>query len=94
MTEEKHHIVGYKLFTKIWVVLLILTAVTVLVAQVDLGYFNVIVALTVASTKALFVILYFMHLKYEPGVFKIMVIICFVTLAIFIGLTFFDVAYR
>lgn len=91
---KDHHIVSYKTFLIVWAALLVLTAVTVLVAQVDLGYFNVVVALIVASTKAAVVILYFMHLKYESSFFKLMVFICLLILTIFIGLTFFDVAYR
>jgi len=35
-----------------------------------------------------------MHLKYENRVLKGMVATAFVVLAIFIGMTFFDVAYR
>ncbi|MGA1862513.1 cytochrome C oxidase subunit IV family protein [Deferribacter thermophilus] len=93
MSGEKHT-VSYKVFTLVWIFLLILTAITVLVAQIDLGFFNVIAALTVATTKALLVILFFMHLKYENKLFKISVFIAFLILAIFIGFTFFDVAYR
>jgi cytochrome c oxidase subunit 4 len=37
---------------------------------------------------------FFMHLKYENLTFKLMVLAAFVILAIFIGMTFFDTAYR
>jgi cytochrome c oxidase subunit 4 len=37
---------------------------------------------------------YFMHLKYEDRVFKVMLLVSIVTLATIIGLTFFDVAFR
>lgn len=94
MSDNEHHIVSYKKFSFIWIILLILTGVTIMVAQIDLGYFNVVAAMTVATTKAMLVIMIFMHLKYENTFFKIMVFICFLILAIFIGLTFFDVAYR
>lgn len=92
--SEEKHIVSYKIFTFVWVSLLILTAVTVWVSGIDLGYFNVVAALVVASTKAFIVIMFFMHLKYENRLFKGVVFLTFLILAIFIGFTFFDVAYR
>ncbi|MBZ4644357.1 MAG: cytochrome c oxidase subunit [Deferribacteres bacterium] len=94
MSAENKHIVSYKTFVSVWVILMFLTAVTVWIAKIDLGFLNVVAALTVATTKALIVILFFMHLKYENRLFKISVFITFLILAIFIGFTFFDVAYR
>ena len=94
MSAENKHIVSYKTFVSVWVILMFLTAVTVWIAKIDLGFLNVVAALTVATTKAFIVILFFMHLKYENRLFKISVFITFLILAIFIGFTFFDVAYR
>jgi len=88
------HIMPFRLLAKIWLALLALTGVTVGVASVDLGYLNVLAAMAVASTKALLVVLFFMHLKYENRALGAFVILVFVILAIFIGLTFFDVAWR
>jgi len=93
-TETNHHGPGYKLFVIIWAVLLVMTGVTVYAAQVDLGFLNVVVALSIATVKASLVTLFFMHLKYENLTFKIMVLVAFAILAIFIGFTFFDTAYR
>jgi len=53
-----------KLYYTIWIALLVLTVVTALVATVDLGPFNTIVALVIATFKALLVVLFFMHVKY------------------------------
>ena len=92
--SHEHHGPGYKLFILIWIGLLILTGVTVLAAEIDLGFLNVALAMTIASTKAALVTFFFMHLKYENMALKVMVLICFIILAIFIGLTFFDTAYR
>ncbi|GAB6112761.1 cytochrome C oxidase subunit IV family protein [Desulfomicrobium salsuginis] len=88
------HIMPFGLLAKIWLALLVLTGVTVGVASFDLGFLNVLAAMSVASAKALLVILFFMHLKYENRVLGAFVILVFVILAIFIGLTFFDVAWR
>ncbi len=94
MHAEEEHIVEYKLLFKVLIALFILTGLTVLAGSVDLGYLNVVVALLIATAKACLVVFFFMHLKYEGGLFKIMVLLVFVILAIFIGFTFFDVAFR
>jgi|ERR1700723_968409 cytochrome c oxidase subunit IV len=48
----------------IWIALLICTALTAGVAFIDLGPFNTIVALSIATFKAILVVLFFMHVKY------------------------------
>ncbi|BCS89723.1 cytochrome C oxidase subunit IV family protein [Pseudodesulfovibrio sediminis] len=93
-THSEHHGPGYGLFIAIWGVLMCLTVVTVWAASIDLGFLNVVAAMTIASTKALLVTFFFMHLKYENITLKTMVLLAFVILAIFIGFTFFDTAYR
>lgn len=94
MSEEHSHIVSYRTFTVIWVVLLVLTLVTIAVAQVDLGAWNIWVAIGIATIKSSLVVAIFMHMKYEHWFFKVSLLITFVILAIFIGLNFFDVLYR
>ncbi len=92
--SEHEHIVSYKVIVFIWLVLLVLTGVTVAVSFVDLGALNIWVALGIASTKSSLVISYFMHMKYERPIFKISLLVALCTLAIFIVLTFIDVLYR
>ncbi len=92
--SEHEHIVSYKVIVFIWLVLLVLTGVTVAVSFVDLGALNIWVALGIASTKSALVISYFMHMKYERPVFKLCLLVALCTLAVFIGLTFIDVLYR
>lgn len=94
MSHNEPHIMSVKQASVILGILLFLTCVTVAVSRIDLGFLNVAVALFLATTKSLFVILFFMHLKYENRMFQFFVFICFLILAIFIGFTFFDVAYR
>jgi cytochrome c oxidase subunit IV len=48
----------------IWLALLAFTGITVGAAFVDLGPFNIIVALAIATIKATLVVLFFMHVKY------------------------------
>jgi cytochrome c oxidase subunit 4 len=91
---HQHAPVRYRTFIVVWVLLLALTAVTVTVSRIHLGPLNIWVALSIASIKSALVIFFFMHLKYETLVFKIFLLGALVTLAVFIGLNFFDVLYR
>lgn len=88
------HILGDRLLAAIWAALVCLTALTIAVARIDLGFYNVLAALGIASTKALLVILFFMHLKYENRLLKWLLCLACLVLALFIGMTFFDVAFR
>src|SRR5512134_3759788 len=94
MTEEKHHIVPSRVFVAVWAALLALTAVTVTVAGMHLGRFSMVAALTIASVKAGLVLWYFMHLKYEHKLFKVLLLLPVATITVIIGLTFFDIWYR
>jgi len=50
-------------YFSVWIALLVGTFLTYEVAKIDLGVFNSAVALIIATTKALLVALFFMHLK-------------------------------
>jgi cytochrome c oxidase subunit 4 len=85
------YIVPVKTYIGIFIALLCLTALTTGVAFVDLGAeLNTIVALAIAVTKMLLVILFFMHVKYSPGLTKVVVVSGFFFLAILIALTLAD----
>ena len=58
------HIVSAKTNIAVWLALLVLTGVTAGIAFVDLGPLNTVVALVIATVKALLVVLIFMHVKY------------------------------
>jgi cytochrome c oxidase subunit 4 len=92
--NEQHHILSYKKLTGIWLILLALTALTVGITRIDLGGYKVLGALTIACVKAGLVIAVFMHMKYEGRLLRWLLFLALVTLAIFIGFTFFDVLYR
>lgn len=94
MNEQDNHIVSTKTFVLVWIALLILTAITVTVAKLDLGAFSTFTAIVIASVKAGLVLWYFMHLKYENRLLKLLLLVPIVTLAVIIGLTFVDVWYR
>ena len=66
---KENHTVSYKIYLNILAVLLFLTIVTVAVAQVDFGPWNVFIAMLIASIKGALVLLFFMHLKYEDKLY-------------------------
>jgi len=68
------HVLSSKLYYTIWIVLLVLTGVTAWIATVDLGPLNTIVALAIATCKAVVVTLFFMHVKYTSEKLTKMVI--------------------
>ena len=72
MTE---HVVPKKIYVAIWATLMAMTLITTLVAFVDLGRFNTVVALAIATFKASLVVLFFMGAKYTPRLTRV-VIIC------------------
>jgi cytochrome c oxidase subunit 4 len=72
----------------------VLTGVTVGVSYIDMGFFNIPIALAIACTKVTFVLLFFMHLKYEGRIINISFISTVLVLVVLIGFTFWDVAYR
>ena len=94
MSEPHAHIVPYRTFIFVWIALLVLTAVTVAVAQYHFGALNVWIALGIATLKAGLVVAFFMHMKYETPLFKLALLAALAILAIFIGLTLVDVLYR
>jgi cytochrome c oxidase subunit 4 len=88
------HITSKRVYYTIFAALLALTFLTVVVARIDLGRFNTIVALTIAVTKAVLVVLFFMHVRYSTPLTKLVVVAGFLWLAILIGLTMVDVTTR
>ena len=88
------HVSPLKVYIGIFVILMVLTAVTVAVAYVNLGQMNKVVALGIASFKATLVVLYFMHVKYASRMTKLIVVTGFFFLAILLGMTMIDYGSR
>jgi len=61
--HEEHTTHSQGFYLAIGIVLLILTATTVGAAFVNLGPFNPVIALLIATIKATLVVLFFMHVK-------------------------------
>lgn len=79
----------------IWIILLVGTGLTAAVAFVDLGPANTIVALSIASFKAILVVLFFMHVKYTHEKLTPLVIVSAIFfLLILLALSMADYATR
>jgi cytochrome c oxidase subunit 4 len=89
------HIISSKLYIAIWMILMCLTVITALVAFVDLGPFNTVVALVIATLKALLVVLVFMHVKYtSEKLTKVVIVSALFWLFILLALSMADYATR
>ncbi|MBC6414987.1 MAG: cytochrome C oxidase subunit IV family protein [Bdellovibrionales bacterium] len=62
---------SFKTNLSVLIALLILTVITVLVAQVDFGIFNAFFAMLIAGIKGALVLMYFMHLKYDEKIYSL-----------------------
>lgn len=94
MSQEKTHIIPYKTYVYVLLVLLSLTFISVAVTSIELGTFTVTVALVLASIKSFLVLSYFMHLRFDHKIFAIMVTGILLIIVIVILITFLDYYYR
>jgi cytochrome c oxidase subunit 4 len=83
-----------KTYIWIWAALMLLLLATWGVAQLNLGDWNVVVALTIAVTKMLLVILFFMHVRHSSRLTWIFVAAGFIWLLIMLDLTLSDYLTR
>jgi cytochrome c oxidase subunit IV len=89
------HIMSSKLYYTIWITLMCLTVITAAVSFIDLGRFNTVVALVIATVKALLVILFFMHVKYtSEKLTKIVIVSAIFWLFLLLALSMADYATR
>ena len=65
MSEQNHHIIPVRTYLIVFAALMVLMILTVAVAFFDFGILNKGIALTIATTKAALVMLFFMHLRYS-----------------------------
>jgi cytochrome c oxidase subunit 4 len=98
--EEEHHIVSPVTYMIILLALLLGTALTVLASYIDLGewhiapgltlFWNPVVALAIATTKMLLVVLFFMHVKYSTKLTKLTVAAGLFMFLVLVGMTLAD----
>jgi cytochrome c oxidase subunit 4 len=102
--EQEHHIVSPVIYVIIGLTLLVATATTVWASYLDLGewqvapglviFWNPVVALAIASTKAVLVVLFFMHVKYSTKLTKLTVGAGLFTFLALISMTMSDYISR
>ncbi len=88
------HVSSKGLYYSVFLALCVLTVVTVAIARVDLGVMNTPIALAVAVSKAMLVILFFMGVKYNTPLTKVVAASGFVWLIILFGITMGDYLTR
>ncbi len=71
-----------------------LTLLTVAVSNVHLGALNLVVAVVIASIKASFVVLFFMHLRYDSKFFSMILVVSVAFIGVFFAYTFNDTTHR
>ena len=94
MKNHDTHITSYSQNLTVLLILLILTTTSVLAIKFHLGAFTVAIALIIASIKAAIVLTYFMHLKFENLLLRLMVGGVFLLFTIVVVITFIDYYFR
>jgi cytochrome c oxidase subunit 4 len=92
--EHDHHVISIGTYAVILGILFVGTVITVGVAQIDLGKMNMVIAMAVASVKAFFVLAYFMHLKYDNVLNRVIFLSAFGFLALLFAFTMTDIVTR
>ncbi len=89
-----HHISSSAMFLNVLIALLILTGITVGASRVDFGPANMLIAMAIASVKASLVIAFFMHVKWDTAINKIVFLSSFLFLSLLFIFTLADHATR
>lgn len=92
--DSMHHITPVPIYVGIFLLLMVLTAITVAVAYVDLAAWSTPIAIVIAIVKATAVVLIFMHVKYSPRVIGMIVVGSVVFLVILFLITLSDYLTR
>jgi cytochrome c oxidase subunit 4 len=88
------HVIPKKVYFSVFAALMVLLALTVWVARLPLGAFNIYVAMSIAVVKAVLVVLYFMHVRYSSRLIWVVAGAGFVWLLLLFGLTMADYTTR
>ena len=88
--EHHHHVVPPRIYITILLALLVGTAVTVWASFIEMGPLNPVIALAIAATKMILVVLFFMHVKYSTKLTKLTVAAGVFTFLILVGMTLSD----
>lgn len=87
------HVASLRLLVTVMVLLMIGTWLTVSVTHFDFGFLNIWIGLGIATTKAVLVGLYFMHLRWDKPFNAFVFLSAFAFLFLFIGVALMDTAH-
>ncbi|HUO77149.1 MAG TPA: cytochrome C oxidase subunit IV family protein [Thermodesulfovibrionales bacterium] len=95
-TEQETQLTAtrYRKYVYVWLSLIVLTSLTVSVARLHLTSYAILIAILIATTKAGIVVTFFMHLKNEPLILRLMLFVALLAFTLIALLTFSDVWYR
>jgi cytochrome c oxidase subunit 4 len=88
--EHDHPANPIPYYIGVFTLLLVMTALTVFVAQFDMGRYNILVALSIAVVKAAAVVLIFMHVKWSSRLTQVIVVSGLFWLMIMLAFTLSD----
>ena len=88
------HVLPLTAYMATWIVLLVLTILTVVASYFNFGAGNFIIAILIATTKACVVAAMFMHLRYDRKFHAIIFSFSLIFLGIFIMFTMYDTETR
>jgi cytochrome c oxidase subunit 4 len=83
-----------KLYVRVWMALLLLLLLTWGLAQINLGPFNNVAALSISIFKMLLIVLFFMHGRYEKTITWIFIAAGLIWFLIMVDLTLSDYLTR
>jgi cytochrome c oxidase subunit 4 len=89
------HVIPRKTYIWVWVALMVLMVLTAGLSRINMGEWSTVVALVIAAIKALLVVLFFMHVRYEDQkIAWVFLLAGFFWLAILLTLTMTDYMSR
>jgi len=89
-----HHVSSSAMFFNVLLALLFLTFITVAVSRFDFGSMNMLIAMAIAAVKASLVIAFFMHVKWDTAINKIVFLSSFLFLSLLFVFTLADLLTR
>ena len=92
--EHRQHVIPIAVYVGIWATLMFLTALTTGVSFIELGDWNIVLALVIATIKGTLVVLFFMHLFYSSKLTKVTVIAALFFLFLLLSLSMTDYLTR
>ena len=85
-----HHVLPLWLLLGTWGALMVLTVLTVSASQLELGAFDLPVAMGIATVKATLVMMIFMHLGFDKSFHSLLIFSSFLFVFLFISFVLID----